>query len=168
MSLTISDVELFSLHYIGLQRHDCNGCSRWRLLPIHWTKMVQICKILLPTTRLLFPLCWRKWKISSSNKAWRNYLSRGKEVKSFTVQIRYHQISKLLGVSFSNYNSWMINGNGQDIYLRLWRPIMVACQAALFVLLLVTQPMMQRQPNCTELRSMDSYIQILCRFQKCI
>ena len=36
------------------------------------------------------------------------------------------------------------------------------------VLLLVTQPMMQRQPNCTELRSMDSYIQILCRFQKCI
>ena len=32
---------------------------------------------------------------------------------------------------------------------------------------LVTQPMLQRQPNCTELRSMDSYIQILCRFQKC-
>ena len=31
---------------------------------------------------------------------------------------------------------------------------------------LVTQPMMQRQPNPTELRSMDSYIQILCRFQK--
>ena len=31
---------------------------------------------------------------------------------------------------------------------------------------LVTQPMMQRRPNCTELRSMDSYIQILCRFQK--
>ena len=31
---------------------------------------------------------------------------------------------------------------------------------------LVTQPMMQRQPNCTELRLMDSYIQILCRFQK--
>ena len=32
---------------------------------------------------------------------------------------------------------------------------------------LVTQPMMQHQPNCTELRLMDSYIQILCRFQKC-
>ena len=31
---------------------------------------------------------------------------------------------------------------------------------------LVTQPMMQRRPNCTELRLMDSYIQILCRFQK--
>ena len=31
---------------------------------------------------------------------------------------------------------------------------------------LVTQPMMQRRPNPTELRSMDSYIQILCRFQK--
>ena len=31
---------------------------------------------------------------------------------------------------------------------------------------LVTQPMMQCQPNRTELRSMDSYIQILCRFQK--
>ena len=31
---------------------------------------------------------------------------------------------------------------------------------------LVTQPMMQGQPNPTELRSMDSYIQILCRFQK--
>ena len=33
--------------------------------------------------------------------------------------------------------------------------------------LLVTQPMLQRRPNCTELRLMDSYIQILCRFQKC-
>ena len=31
---------------------------------------------------------------------------------------------------------------------------------------LVTQPMLHRQPNQTELRSMDSYIQILCRFQK--
>ena len=31
---------------------------------------------------------------------------------------------------------------------------------------LVTQPMMQCWPNPTELRSMDSYIQILCRFQK--
>ena len=27
--------------------------------------------------------------------------------------------------------------------------------------------MLQRQPNRTELRWMDSYIQILCRFQKC-
>ena len=35
------------------------------------------------------------------------------------------------------------------------------------VLALVTQPMLQRRPNRTELRSMDSYIQILCRFQKC-
>ena len=33
---------------------------------------------------------------------------------------------------------------------------------------LVTQPMMQHQPNPTELRSMDSYAQILCRFQKSI
>ena len=32
---------------------------------------------------------------------------------------------------------------------------------------LVTQPMLQRRPNPTELRLMDSYIQILCRFQKC-
>ena len=32
---------------------------------------------------------------------------------------------------------------------------------------LVTQPMLQRRPNRMELRSMDSYIQILCRFQKC-
>ena len=31
---------------------------------------------------------------------------------------------------------------------------------------LVTQPMLQRRSNCTELWSMDSYIQILCRFQK--
>ena len=30
---------------------------------------------------------------------------------------------------------------------------------------LVTQPMIQRQPNATELRLMDSYIQILCWFQ---
>ena len=33
----------------------------------------------------------------------------------------------------------------------------------LFETSLVTQPMLQRGPNCTEL----SYIQILCRFQKC-
>ena len=31
---------------------------------------------------------------------------------------------------------------------------------------LVTQPMLQRRLNSTELRAMDSYIQILCRFQK--
>ena len=31
---------------------------------------------------------------------------------------------------------------------------------------LVTQPMLQRRPNGTELRSMDPYIQILCRFQQ--
>ena len=33
--------------------------------------------------------------------------------------------------------------------------------------LVVTQPMLQRRPNCMELRSMDSHIQILCNFQKC-
>ena len=33
--------------------------------------------------------------------------------------------------------------------------------------LLVTQSMLQHWPNRTELRSMDSYIQILLRFQKC-
>ena len=32
---------------------------------------------------------------------------------------------------------------------------------------LVTQPMLQLRPNCTELRSMDYYHQILCRFRKC-
>ena len=32
---------------------------------------------------------------------------------------------------------------------------------------IVTQPMLQRQLNRTELRLMDSFIQILCRFQKC-
>ena len=33
---------------------------------------------------------------------------------------------------------------------------------------LVTQVMLQRRPNWTELRLMDSYIQTLCRFQKCM
>jgi hypothetical protein len=32
---------------------------------------------------------------------------------------------------------------------------------------LVTQPMLQRQPNRTELRSMDYYHQIFCTFRKC-
>ena len=36
-----------------------------------------------------------------------------------------------------------------------------------YVYSLVTQPMLQCRPNQTELRLMDSYIQILCRFQKC-
>ena len=39
--------------------------------------------------------------------------------------------------------------------------------SATFVQTLVTQPMLQLRPNCTELRSMDLYNQILCRFQKC-
>ena len=34
-------------------------------------------------------------------------------------------------------------------------------------LALVTQPMLQRRPNRTELRLMDSYIQILCRLEGC-
>jgi hypothetical protein len=37
----------------------------------------------------------------------------------------------------------------------------------LTVTTLVTQPMLQCRPNRTELRLMDSYIQILCTFQKC-
>ena len=32
------------------------------------------------------------------------------------------------------------------------------------VVALVTQPMLQLRPNCTELRSMDYYHQIFCRF----
>ena len=32
---------------------------------------------------------------------------------------------------------------------------------------LVTQPMSQLRPNCTELRLMDYYHQIFCRFRKC-
>ena len=32
---------------------------------------------------------------------------------------------------------------------------------------LVTQPMLQPRPNCTELRSMDYYHQFFCRFRKC-
>ena len=32
---------------------------------------------------------------------------------------------------------------------------------------LVTQPMLQLRPNWTELRSMDYYHQIFCRFRKC-
>ena len=32
---------------------------------------------------------------------------------------------------------------------------------------LVTQPMLRCQPNRKELRLLDSYIKILCRFQKC-
>ena len=36
-----------------------------------------------------------------------------------------------------------------------------------FHISLVTQPMLQCRPNHTELILMDSYIQILCRFQKC-
>ena len=35
-----------------------------------------------------------------------------------------------------------------------------------FVKTLVTQPIMQRRLNPMELRSIDSYNQILCRFQK--
>ena len=35
------------------------------------------------------------------------------------------------------------------------------------VLMCCHQPMLQCRPYCMEVRSMDSFIQILCRFQKC-
>ena len=41
-----------------------------------------------------------------------------------------------------------------------------ACLLAYLGYTLVTQPMLQLRPNCTELRSMDLFNQILCRFQK--
>ena len=40
-------------------------------------------------------------------------------------------------------------------------------QALVVIITLVTQPMLQLRPNCTELRSMDYYHQIFCRFRKC-
>ena len=60
----------------------------------------------------------------------------------------------------------MINPKGVDEPSLIWEArnpdifLFAVCSA------LVTQPMMQRPPNPTELRLMDSYIQILCRFQK--
>ena len=41
------------------------------------------------------------------------------------------------------------------------------CPNIYTVIALVTQPMSQLRPNRTELRSMDYYHQIFCRFQKC-
>ena len=51
--------------------------------------------------------------------------------------------------------------------VRLFICLFVLIFVQFIVMSLVTQPMLQRRPNQTELRSMDSYIQILCRFQKC-
>ena len=42
-----------------------------------------------------------------------------------------------------------------------------ACRTKPLWQALVTQPMLQLRPNCTELRSLDYYHQICCRFQKC-
>jgi hypothetical protein len=55
-------------------------------------------------------------------------------------------------------------------YAFIWvcSPWYRACSfCPMFAKALVTQPMMQRWPNPTELRSMDYYHQIFCRFQKC-
>jgi hypothetical protein len=54
----------------------------------------------------------------------------------------YFLFSKLEYIEFKSKESWLVS----------WS--------------LVTQPMMQSWPNQTELRLMDSYIQILCIFQK--
>ena len=45
----------------------------------------------------------------------------------------------------------------------VWKERKIGMETFLTVLALGTQPMLQRRPNCTELRSMK----ILCRFQKC-
>ena len=44
-----------------------------------------------------------------------------------------------------------------NIYCMKWQQIRISFRASMK---LVTQPMLQRRPNCTELRSMDSYTQI--------
>ena len=63
--------------------------------------------------------------------------------------------------------SWC-DGNDKIQNLQLHRlSVRLARRGAAYCIALVTQPMMQRQPNQTELRLMDSYIQNLCRFQKC-
>ena len=53
----------------------------------------------------------------------------------------------------------------QSVYK--WKQSESHCIKSCLSISLVTQPMLQCQPNPMELRSMDSYIQFLCRFQKC-
>ena len=61
-------------------------------------------------------------------------------------------------------NSLVVQLNKRaDLFDRInWNP-----GPGMYAYSLVTQPMLQRRPNRTELISMDSFIQILCRFQKC-
>ena len=67
------------------------------------------------------------------------------------LQKRFHSITTY----YKPLNSWQWSNSGFLLSgsNSLYQP-------------LVTLPMMQRRPNPTELRSMDSYFQMLCRFQK--
>ena len=60
-------------------------------------------------------------------------------------------------------NTFEIKGVFQHRQTVVWINIKVLLH---YLRRIITQPMMQLRPNRTELRLMDSFIQILCRFQK--
>jgi hypothetical protein len=85
-------------------------------------------------------------KPSKSRKTWKKYNFFGKNKK-----IIWKNIFRL------KYRNWTIVSVPNTGFWSHTKPRLP----------LVTQPMLQCRPNRTELRSMDSYIQILCRFRKC-
>ena len=74
--------------------------------------------------------------------------------------------------SMENWSALHINGRKvhyreQSLVVATAKIIIMSALGPTLAWPLVTQPMLQLRPNCTELRSMDYYQQIFCRFQKC-
>jgi hypothetical protein len=88
------------------------------------------------------------------------FLSRTTDTQRLNSQFFMAQIQIIIP------NKYLECGYEGLVFCRNNGWIMENMDKGLTVPTLVTQPMMQRWPNPMELRSMDSYIQILCRFQK--
>ena len=111
-----------------------------------------------------------------------NYNTFGPRWPVLSVQKPNQLLNCYLAWIKSNFGSYSVGKKGEyqfpnhNIICTLWEgccfhPLfyntgLVKVSLPALISTLVTQPMMQRRPNCTELSSMDSYIQILCRFQK--
>ena len=97
-----------------------------------------------------------------------SFLSRQKIRQRFSVMKTNTLYSSRLSRELAFYFTFCLEVNkntriAENIWLTFWRDKW----RSVFDVALVTQPMSQLRLNWSELRSMDYYHQIICRFRKC-
>ena len=96
---------------------------------------------------------------------WRNLLTKSHNTSSI-LQLLWYLYIKNYNTMYFNLFSLFFSTTTYFVLYLVWY-VYDNTYNLIVDYSLVTQPMFQRQPNPTELRLMDSYIQILCRLQKC-